>query len=278
MEETEDKKEVTTQTAEGNSTEASNSHEDWRAGLPEGLRDSHVLAKYESPEGAFKALIEAQSYLGRKGLVAPVDGATKEQVDAYRAARRGGVDSPEKYAVKMTKSAMEEAGVGADELLQFQKQAFNAGLDNDAFNALMGEVAAERKAIFAQRKQAADDLVAKLTNEWGKDGVEQRLSRSAAFIEQHGLSEMVDAYGLGANEAFVRFIDSVSGKAFGERTLPATEPAQAVKPSDAISAIRKSNVLEKFGTEERAQSLEDYKKHIESMRNKIVENRGRAVF
>lgn len=278
MEETEENKVETTQTAEGVSTEASNSHEDWRAGLPEGLRDSHVLAKYESPEGAFKALIEAQSYLGRKGLVAPVDGAPQEQIDAYRAARRGGVDSPEKYSVKLSKSAMDEASIGSDELLQFQNQAFNAGLDNDAFNALMGEVALERKAIFEKRKSDAEALVAKLETEWGKDGASQRLARGAAFIEKHGLKDIVDAFGLGSNESFIRFIDEMSGKSFGERTLPGTAPAKSVSSLEAIAGIRKSDSLDKFGTSERAQSLEDYKKHIADLGDKVRENKGRFVF
>lgn len=253
--------------------------ENWRSGLSAELRDSRVLAKYDSAEGAFKALIGAQELLGRKGLVAPVDGATQEQIDAYRAARRGGVDKAEAYTMKVAEKALSEVGLGENEIGSFKQQAFAAGLDNDAFNALMGEVVKERQQIFAAQREAGEALRDKLVSEWGGEAeAERRFERGAAFLRRFdGLSELVDASGLGSNEAFIRFIDEVSAKHFGERTLPKTQRAETVNPLDRIKELRDSNVFEKYDSPERSVALDDYKKQIEAMRQKSLGAHGRII-
>lgn len=252
----------------------------WRDGLSEELRSSHVLAKYDSAEGAFKALIGAQELLGRKGLVAPTDGAPQEQIDAYRAARRNGVVAPEAYSLKMSDKDLEEIGIGKDELDSFRKQAFAAGLDADAFNALMGEVANERKATIAEKVESANALVAKLSAEWGGEAeTDKRLARGAAFINKFpGLMDAVSEAGLGGNEAFVRFIDEMSAKAFGERTLPKPSQRESANPMESIATLRKSGIFEKFDSPERSKGLDEYKRNIEVMRQKAAQSHGRLEF
>ena len=55
---------------------------EWHDSLPDDLKVSPVLAKYEEPEQAYKALIELNSRLGRS-VVIPNDDSDADEMQAY---------------------------------------------------------------------------------------------------------------------------------------------------------------------------------------------------
>jgi len=152
---------------------------DWR---PESLRGEKSLEKYNKPEDAFKALVEAQKLIGKRaeGIVPPGEGATPEQVDAFNAKLRElrGVPTEDKiaeaYAVVAPEDAPEGYALNPELVGAFQGLALEAGLAPAEFQKLaQGYMAMEVQAIAAARadakarQQKAEDALVK---EWRDAG------------------------------------------------------------------------------------------------------------
>ena len=223
----------------------------WRDGLSDELRDSPVLAKYDSEEAALKALVGAQRLIGQKGLVAPGAGASAEEISAYRSARRGGVHSPADYRNPEEFTAERLAELGFDEaaMAGIRQTAFDIGLDADGYGQFLAnaakDVSAARQANIARHNAAVEELGAKLRQEWG-DAFSSRLADGRALMEQMGIWDAVSATGLDANENFVRFIDEAIKVTTREGVLPkngthglsATETMREVSKSKTVSDFR----------------------------------------
>lgn len=222
----------------------------WRDGLSDELRDSPVLAKYDSEEAALKALVGAQRLIGQKGLIAPGEGASAEEISAYRAARRGGVHSPADYRNPAEFSAERLAELGFDEAAMsgIRQTAFDIGLDADGYGQFLAnaakDVSAARQANIARHNAAVEALGTKLQQEWG-DAFSSRIADGKALMEQMGIWDAVAASGLDANENFVRFIDEAVKVTTREGILP-KNGTRGVSATETMREVSKSKVVSDF--------------------------------
>ena len=255
----------------------------WRDNLSEGLRNSPVLAKYDSQESAHNALIHAQSVIGKKGLVAPGEGATAEVLSAYRSARRGGIQSPDAYKTPADFTAEKLASVGLDDaaMKSLRQTAFNIGLDADGYGqfvgAAYGNIVAAQNAMQEQQKARLNELTETLKAEWG-DRFQQRLDDGKAFMEQAGIWDAVLASGLAADENFVRFIDEAVRVTTREGGLPRNNNSKP-SPREAMKNIANSEQVSNFRNPEGiASAVEAYKRHCREVAAQAKQNSGRLSF
>jgi len=153
--------------------------QDWR---PEALRGEKALEKYNSPEDAFKALVEAQKLIGKKAdpLAPPADDATQEEKDAFNAKLRElrGVPTPDKvaeaYAVEPPAEAPEGYEISPDLVGAFQGLALEAGLAPAEFKRMaegyMQMEIAQINAVRAESKANQEKAQAELVKGWQAEG------------------------------------------------------------------------------------------------------------
>lgn len=72
---------------------------DWRATLPDDLKESPAAKKYATPADLLKGYVEAEKLIGKKGVVIPGEGATAEEQAAWRTAI-GVPETADAYALK----------------------------------------------------------------------------------------------------------------------------------------------------------------------------------
>jgi hypothetical protein len=81
---------------------------DWRATLPAELRDAPNLAKFSDVGALAKGYVEAETLIGRKGVIVPTDKDAPEVHARYRAAL-GVPETPDGYAFKAPEGLPAEA-------------------------------------------------------------------------------------------------------------------------------------------------------------------------
>jgi len=256
-------------------TSASVSPSDWRSALAEDLRDNPVLQKYTTEDSALRGLVSAQAMIGRKGLAYPGATATPEALAEYRAARRGNVRTPQDYPKG---DVQELASLGFDEetMTGLRQRAFDAGFDEDAYNAMLGTMVEGAKIERAERAEASNAIVNKLVREWGEDNFGARMQASANFLKGYdGLFEAVDESGLGANETFVRFVDDVVRRLSGEGNLPAGNVRSVADPRENLNALQKSGVFQEFQSPRRDAAQKMYVDNIAKLAAKAARQGGR---
>lgn len=242
----------------------------WLDGVSDELRTNPTLQKYDSQEAALKALVNAQELIGRKGLVAPSEDADQATLNTYRAARRGGIQSPAGYKepAQFTAEQLAEIGLTSEALSGMRQTAFDIGLDSDGYRAFVGRAVQNIKAQ-SERNAAAfqaqtEALATKLKGEWG-DTYETRIAEHQALMEGAGILEAVQMSGLGQNEAFVRFLDEAVKTVKGEGTLPQI-PSGGSNPLEEARAVAKSGAASDFRNPARMQgAMENYSRAITRM-------------
>lgn len=256
--------------------------EKWTDGLPEDLRGSSVLQKYGSQEAALRALVSAQGLIGRKGLAAPAEGASAEEVAAYRAARRCGIKEPGDYKEPSEWNAenLAAVGLGGKAVENMRKAAFEMGLDADGYrafvNATAGNLKAQREAAAQAMSAHADELRTMFRAEWGEQ-YEQKLADGRALMEDLGFFDAAEASGLTGNPNFIRFIDEAVRRVKSEGGLPKIT-GRGGSSAETIKALTESGALTDFrnkAAQERA--LEAYREEISRLAAQGAANHGRIT-
>jgi hypothetical protein len=187
--------------------------DNWRAALPDELRDAEALARFADVGALAREHIHLQSLIGRKGLIPPGDSATPEERAAFFTAL-GRPATPEDYDL---------AGIAPPEGMPWNDamqaamlgQMHEAGLSDAQARSLVAAYAdmqgtAFHRAVAAQEAASARAL-AGLEAEWG-ERFDARLDLAgrafrAAFGDDYddvaGLA-LADGGRVGDHPAFVR--------------------------------------------------------------------------
>ena len=187
--------------------------DDWRAALPEELRDADALARFADVGALAREHVHLQSLIGRKGLIPPGNDATPEERAAFYTAL-GRPATPEDY--DLADFAPPEGLPWSDAMQAAMLQQMHAaGLTDAQARALVAAYAdmqgTEFRKASATREAAAGRALAGLEAEWGEH-FDARLDLAgrafrAAFGDDYddiaGLP-LADGGRVGDHPAFVR--------------------------------------------------------------------------
>lgn len=132
---------------------------DWRAELPEDIRDAANLATFKGVPELAQAYVEAQKLIGKKGLQVPKDDAPKDVWDNVWKSL-GRPDKPDGYEVKVP----EGLPVSEEEIGHWKAQIHELGLTAKQGSELITGYLAREADRAAQAKANADF---QLRKEWG---------------------------------------------------------------------------------------------------------------
>ena len=221
---------------------------DWRAGLTGDfapLAQEKTLEKYQGKDWSeagphlAKALVEATKLIGAKApaLVVPGEGATPEQVTAYRKAT-GVPDAPDGYSISWPEFPPGEA---------LDKAAQTAWLTRmhqigapthivQAFATLYGQHVNTLHNGYRREAEAAGQ---ELRRDWGPN-YDANLGRANRAIQQYGGDALVDLFaqnGMGRHPLVVRTFSEI-GKELVEHGAMAGDTVGRVTPEEAQERMK----------------------------------------
>lgn len=185
--------------------------DDWRASLPEDLRDDQSLKVFKDVGALAKGFVETKKLVGQQSLAVPGEGATEGEWNSFYKAL-GRPDAPEGYGLEMPAEEKVPKGVYVSEGLHqgFVSLAHKVGLMpgqarvlQEGFMGLLGEEAATLEATDNAAFEKAETA---LKDEWVNDFEKNReLARRAAatVFGTDGMEELVK-YGFDNNPLFIK--------------------------------------------------------------------------
>lgn len=100
----------------------------WTDALPDELKNNPHLRGFKSANDALKSYASLCSMAGKKGLMAPPEGASQAELDAYLTTRRGGISAPTEYSLPFKQ--VEAFGVTEEAYRHMNEEFFKAGLSD----------------------------------------------------------------------------------------------------------------------------------------------------
>src|SRR3990167_2055595 len=221
---------------------------DWRAGLTGDfapLAQEKTLEKYQGKDWSeagphlAKALVEATKLIGAKApaLVVPGEGATPEQVAAYRKAT-GVPDAPDGYSISWPEfppgEALDEAAQGA--WLTRMHQIGAPTHIVQAFATLYGQHVNTLHNGYRREAEAAGQ---ELRRDWGAN-YDANLGRANRAIQQYGGDALVDLFaqnGMGRHPLVIRSFAKI-GDDLVEHGAMAGDTVGRVTPEEAQERMK----------------------------------------
>lgn len=219
----------------------------WRDTLPEDIKASPSIAKFETIEGLAKSYTNLEKMLGADKVVIPKEGDTEGWERFYKAA--GAPDAPDAYGFKAPEKVPDGMQYNPEldsriatifhgaKLNKQQAAAVREGLLE-----IVGQGATE--SLDASKKAEADRLLAiqqgeqALKAEWGT-AYDQRGKAAGAAINKFLSPETIaalDSAGLANNPAIIKDMYNLGVKMVGEKDLiGASEQSQS--PADLDASI-----------------------------------------
>jgi len=217
----------------------------WRDTLPDDLKASPVLAKYQDQNAAMKALVEAQALIGKKaeGLKVPGPDAKPEEVaEFYKALGRP--EAPDKYTMPKVEGIPEGFGISPEVekvarealhglgLSQKQFEGAMAALVGDSLKQMQAKEAfrvSELKAFESEHGEKAKgrlELALKAARVLGGDAFLKALNETGAG-NHRVVYEALAKFGETLGEAALKLGEPAGGKNFND--LPPTERITAAR-------------------------------------------------
>lgn len=205
--------------ASGGSTPPPASGGDWRAALPEDIRDEPSLKSFSDIGNLAKSYVNAQKQIGKKGAIVPDwSKATDEEKSNFFKAI--GVPDADKYEIKGPKDyAMPEAVSK-----QFKELAAKNGLLPQQAEAILGWYAGfETQSVKAAKEQQATAQaqgLETLKKEWG-DAYDRELKAAQVAVKELGGDDFIkhlNQTGLGNDPTLIK-IFAKAAKLMGEDKL-----------------------------------------------------------
>lgn len=194
---------------------AGNGGGNWRDSLPDDLKGNPILEKYSDVPNLAKALIHAQSTIGKKGVIPPSDGATPEEIAGFY--KQLGLPDLEKYDVKLP----DGVEVNAERLKSLKEVAHKNGILPKQAQALIEWQLSQEQEVMkdakAKRDAALKDGMDGLKKEWGQ-GWDKNVAAARLAVEELGgkdFREFLEKTGLGNDPLVVRFA-AKAGALMGE--------------------------------------------------------------
>lgn len=202
----------------------------WRDSLPDDIKSSPSISKFETIEGLAKSYTNLEKMLGADKVVVPKDGDSEGWAKFYKAA--GLPDTPDAYEFKAPENIPDGMVYDADLDKSIAGVFHKAGLNRQqaaaAREGLMeivgkGALDSIEAAKQDQAARAADIQKAEqsLKQEWGA-AFEQRGKIAGAAINKFLSPETIaamDAAGLANNPAIIRDMYNLGVKIAGEKNL-----------------------------------------------------------
>ena len=140
----------------------------WRDTLPDDLKASPVLAKYQDQNAAIKALVDAQELIGKKaaGIVKPGPDAKPEDIAEYYKAL-GRPDTPDAYVMPTFEGVPDGYGISPEVEKVAREALHGLGLSQEQYAGAMKALVADSLKNYQAKEQF-------------------RASESKAFLEAHG--------------------------------------------------------------------------------------------
>ena len=203
--------------------------EDWRAALPEELRDDPSLKDIPDVGALAKSYVHAQKLVGADKLVIPKEDAPKEEWDRFFA-KLGRPDAPDGYELPVPDEAKELVDDSVAEV--FRKAAYEAGLSKSQAAKLWEAVVEHNTGEANAIEQALDELRESgekaLRAEWGP-AYEQHVELAAKAVMELGGEELVkflDETGLGNSPELVKAFAKVGKMLADDSLAPGVSPGR----------------------------------------------------
>ena len=205
---------------------------DWKAGLPEDLRDNPNFSKYSSLESLAKGHINAVGMLGKTPELAVPDN-DDERNEFYN--KLGRPIAPDGYEFKDFETPENLKEYVDSRTDSYRQTAHGLGLSAEQAAGLhewymQGNIEGAQATIDTAAKMQADATTA-LKNEWG-EAYNKNVTMAQRALAEFGddqLVEYLEATGLGDNpamvKAFAKIAEGMMGDAFIEDGLTGDSPA-----------------------------------------------------
>lgn len=217
------------------SENAEGSTQSWVDSLPEELRGSAELRKFKDVNEALKGYTNLCSLAGKKGLRAPDEGAGEEAWNAYYAARRGGVESPQNYSAKYDAEAF--LGISQEDFDTISAYMFQNGFSDAEHTKAMTLLAGirEREADLWEQNnlRRMQECERDLRHEWGAD-YDANISAVRNFMGKFPeVAKTLQTYGLENDVHMCRMLLAVA-----ERTAEASAPKVPTRPEGTYADLQ----------------------------------------
>lgn len=206
----------------------------WRDGLPEDLRGNEVLGRLDSVEALAREHVNAQTMIGRKGVILPQSADDKAGWDKVWA-ELGRPESPDKYDLGGFKPPEGLPWDGAAQTAMLEK-AHARGLTNAQMAGLIQDYAELQKtsfeALMGNAQQVYGKAVEALKGEWG-DGYDAKMALANRAMREffgdqaeHVLKiQLADGSFLLDNAQMARAFAAIGATLAGDDDVPTQEGA-----------------------------------------------------
>ena len=204
--------------------------EDWKAALPQDLRDDPTVARLGSVADAMKMLVHAQRLVGRDRVAIPGADAPEEDWNALHD-RLGRPERPEDYDLALPEGA--PGDVPVDEALagRFREQAHRLGLLPRQVQGLYAWFMGEQAQGAEVAASAAEEAGATLRREWGASYARNldAARRAGRMLGGETLLKHLDDSGIGNDPQVIRAL-ARAGRLLAEADAPEAGAADGFAP------------------------------------------------
>ena len=217
------------------SSESDNQSTDWRANLPEDLKNDPTLQNINDPESAAKTLIHQQKMMGNR---IPIPKTDEEKAELYT--KLGRPESADKYELNIPQEHQQFFPENA--MNEFKNVAHNLGLNNEQANAL---IEYQSKAIQADIENSGSRLAinkeeteASLKQEWGLE-YDKNVRAAQRALQVYGDPEIMELMNTeaGNNPAVVKLFARLGKEVTEDMAQNTQNNNLAVSPLDAKAEI-----------------------------------------
>ena len=219
------------------SSESDNQVNDWRANLPEELKNDPTLQNINDPESAAKTLIHQQKMMGNR---IPIPKTDEEKTELYT--KLGRPETSDKY--ELTIEDQYKQYIPQDQIYEFQNVAHKIGLNNEQANAL---IAFQQKSIQHELDNQGSRLAVgreetetKLKEEWGLQYDKNKRAAERA-VQVYGTPELMELLetGAGNHPAVVKLFARLGADITEDQAQNTQNNTLAVSELDARQEIEK---------------------------------------
>lgn len=218
------------------SENSDNATASWTDALPDELKSAPALKKFKSANDALKSYVGLCSLAGKKGLMPPAEGADQTEIDAYLAARRGGVDSPEAYSLPY--EAVKPFGMTQEVYKLANRDFFAAGLSDREQQQVMRTYARfieyERAEWIRENNAACEQALMQARHAWGMQYDEKLASVRQLMKSFPEVKKALEATGAQNNFAVLDLLAT-----FAASAAEGGRPGQDGKPVADANALDK---------------------------------------
>jgi hypothetical protein len=219
--------------------------ENWRAELPEDIREDASLSQFKSREELARGYINTKKLVGNKRAM-PGEGATETEWNQFYA-DLGRPEAPEAYELKAPDDFPKE--LYSPELEQsFKALAHKAGLNQkqvaEIYNGFVGQQLNIIKQMAANEAAAKAENDKALRTEWGTQ-YDAKLAAANKVIQAVGGNDPYVAQSIAAKDpvwnhpALARFLAHI-GEAMGESDLIGGDPQQNASLQEQAQSLMQS--------------------------------------